>query len=569
MIVKSGAVRYRTQFSTDFLFRNRSILNDLTGYDNVRVSTPLNHNELRNPREEDKNLAKKLIAHLNEHIEHYHKAIWWNMDKARRYMLLDGIIAPNSNGRSVASVIENRLIGVVGNCLIMPVARGFHLDPTYSQNVKNPVDLLHHYAPTTPIAPSRISVPTQGVFAESVMGSCNSCEEIDDSRFWRFEESPCPDLPTPISTISTESRRAEPGDLTAKDFPTPMINLQNAPPAPDPTGLAAAFNLLSRPDLFRDITGLDQTQKNAIAAFQASMEGAKFIAEQAANLKKQEMMNKNVGRNLQTIDRANKTGQIDDNQANKLSYDALKGLVGSDNYETIEHLTDEPEIKDLIKSGREKGLNVNVDRIGESVKVTDPSIPSGIEITDAQKPLEIYKVEGEIPKVYALLKFKVCWATCAARMLSWKNKTEYSVEETVELMDKELKNLEIEPIFKALFDRDAGLSKNDCDNFEKSLGMFHPTKVEDLDVPQLKTLLTNFGPFIACVDKEPWEDTQRHMKIVYGYEGDGTINGTFLYILDPTVPPTEYLERFSVFKLKLKQDADISGEERIYFFHKS
>ena len=102
----------------------------------------------------------------------------------------------------------------------------------------------------------RISVPTRGVFAESVMGSCNSCEEKDDTRFWRFEESPCPDTPASIQPLSTESRRAEPGDLTAKDFPTPMINLQNVPAAPDPTGLAATLKLMGKPGIFKDITGL-------------------------------------------------------------------------------------------------------------------------------------------------------------------------------------------------------------------------------------------------------------------------------------------------------------------------
>ena len=42
------------------------------------------------------------------------------MDPNRRYLLLDGFVAPNAGGRSVASVVENRLIGIVGNCLVMP-----------------------------------------------------------------------------------------------------------------------------------------------------------------------------------------------------------------------------------------------------------------------------------------------------------------------------------------------------------------------------------------------------------------------------------------------------------------
>jgi hypothetical protein len=93
----------------------------------------LSRQELRRPREEDKEYANSLLKHLNDHLEHYHRAIWVSMDAQRRYMLLDGFIAPNSGGRSVASVVENRMVGIIGNCLVMPVARGFHLDPTFNQ----------------------------------------------------------------------------------------------------------------------------------------------------------------------------------------------------------------------------------------------------------------------------------------------------------------------------------------------------------------------------------------------------------------------------------------------------
>jgi hypothetical protein len=282
-VVHSGSLRYRTKYMSHFLFRNSRIMSDLRPGDPVIIPTFLDRQELRNPREEDKEVARRLLSHLNEHIEHYHKAIWWSMDPERRYMLLDGFGAPNANGRSVASVVENRLIGIVGNSLVMPVARGFHLDPTYRQDAENPVDLLHLYAPSTPIPSTRISVPTRGVFAEAVMGSCNSCEVKDEARFWRWEESPCPDQPPAIEPVSTESRRAEPPDLTPAPFPNPIIGLQNAPAAPDPTGLAAALQVLGSPNIFRDITGLTENQRNALQALQSAFGTAQFFGGQAAN----------------------------------------------------------------------------------------------------------------------------------------------------------------------------------------------------------------------------------------------------------------------------------------------
>ena len=148
-------------------------------------------------------------------------------------MLLDGIIAPGkANGRSVASVVENKLIGIAGNSLIMPVAPGNQLDPTIDEDF----GLFEQYY-NEENDPLRISLPTKGVYAESVMGKCNACEEKDESRFWRWEESPIPDSPnTQILPLDTGTRRADPGNLQAKDFPQPIVNVQNAPAAPDPTG---------------------------------------------------------------------------------------------------------------------------------------------------------------------------------------------------------------------------------------------------------------------------------------------------------------------------------------------
>jgi hypothetical protein len=349
VIVEAGNMSYRTEHMSGYLFRSNRIANDLTGSDHVLIATPLNRRELRRPRDEDREAARLLLAHLNEQLEYYHHAIWTEMSPARRYMLLDGFEAPNSGHRSVASVVENRVIGIAGNCLIMPVSRGFKLDPTYNQDEENPVDLLEHYEPNTPIEPIPIAVPTKGVFAEAVMGACNSCEHTEDDRFWRWEESPCPDEPPAIQPVSTESRRAEPPDLEAKDFPAPMINLQNAPAAPDPTGLAAALQLIGKPDLFRDITGLTETQKSALAALQAAFDSAKFFGGQAANLALQGKMAKDIDKTLKTIQKAKDQKLISADQAKSLTESALKAMVGGGTKPTQADLQ-------AIQKARELGL---------------------------------------------------------------------------------------------------------------------------------------------------------------------------------------------------------------------
>ncbi len=354
VIVESGSLRYTTAHHADALFRDNFIRNDLTGYDDVRISTPLNQQELRNPREEDKELARNLLDHLNENIERYYHAIE----------------EPNSGGRSVASVVDNELIGIVGNCLVLPVARGFHLDPTFKQNVRKPVDLLEHYEPNTPIDPTRIALPTRGVYCEAVMGACNSCEPKDETRFWRWEESPIPDSPPAILPTSTDTRRAEPPDLTAKDLPPAIVAMQNAPAAPDPTGVGAVMQLLGQSGVFKDITGLEGTQRNAAAALEAAFQTATTFGTKAADLALQAKMSKDIDKALKTINSAKDQGLISPQQASELTETAIRSMVGAGTTNPPNATTTE-EVKQLTSTAGEQ----NAGRLRMSVHV--PRLPAG------------------------------------------------------------------------------------------------------------------------------------------------------------------------------------------------
>lgn len=283
LIIRGGSIRYRTANLSSTLFRDLRINNDLDlNSDAVLIPTPMSQAELRNPRAEDVEVANALLNHLNDNLEYYHQCIWHRMDPQRRYMLLDGLIAPGrAEGRSVASVVENKLIGIVGNTLIMPVAAGFHLDP----NLREDVDLFEHYY-EDPLDPARLSLPTKGVFAEAVLGSCNSCELIEDDRYWRWDEAPIPNKPTDISAVTVPTPgRSEP-DLSGRDFPSPVVNIQNAPDLPEPQGFGGLAQLIGKGDLFRDITGLTENQKNALAALQQAFKSSEFFAGQAAELTK-------------------------------------------------------------------------------------------------------------------------------------------------------------------------------------------------------------------------------------------------------------------------------------------
>jgi hypothetical protein len=346
VIVHRATLRYTAPNMRGFLASNAWVQNDLAPGDPVVIATPLSVDEKRKPREEDKFFSRMLIEHLNAHLEYYHKAIWARMDPDRRYMLLDGFVAPQTKGKSVASVVENRVIGVAGNCLIMPVAPGYKLDPSYKYEpdldargqprqdaannvVMRPVSLLDHYKPLTAAPPYRVSVPTRGVFAEVVMGACNSCEKWDERRYWKWEDHPIPEEPTAIVPVQTQPpQRTDPGELTPTPFPTPMINIQNAPAAPEPGAtVAGTLGLLGKPGLFPNLTGLDQTQKNALQAMLSNQDSAKHYADKAAQLAVQAANVKTGPSTVASIKQSMADGTLDKPTGQKLIADAYRAQI--------------------------------------------------------------------------------------------------------------------------------------------------------------------------------------------------------------------------------------------------
>jgi hypothetical protein len=370
IILRTTYLHYQTKHLNEAIIRNGNINNDIInsmevpdGFppvpkiktDAALMYTPLNEKELREPKKEDREAAAALVSFLNEHLEMSHKAIWSSMDSSRLFGLLDGYIAPNAGGKSVASVVENKIMGIVGNNLVLKVVPGERLDPVF----RKVEDLLAYYQPTTKPDPFRVSVPTKGVYAESVMGKCNSCEEIDETRHWRFDEAPCGTQATPIEAVSTASRQSDVGNLQVKDLPSSIINMQNAPAAPDPTGLAAAFNLLGKSDVFKDMTGLAGTQANALGALQTTSKSVTDLASIAADLQKQAAMKKDIGKTLKTIQEARDNNLINDDDVRELARTALGSVAGEPTVKQSNSPSTEGA-KDVIETLRNKEASVKV-----------------------------------------------------------------------------------------------------------------------------------------------------------------------------------------------------------------
>lgn len=409
--VKNGHMEYISPNYRGYIFKDASATDNLANGEIVAINTPLSEPELLNPRVEDIKKRDMLLKHLNSHLEAYHHWIFYMMSPDRRYMLLDGLSIkvpgykiPGTNTttpdeiRSVASVVENRVIGVVGNNMIVPVASGYNLDPKFRwdtptvtlEDGSKTSSLMYHYMPDRGFkaTPFRISVPTKGVFAEAVMGACNSCEKIDDSRFWKWEEHPIPDSPTAIGTIDSGSRFQSAGDLSTKDFAQALISQKDALAAPDPTGLNTALNNIVKGDSFRDLTNLQGLNDLAKQGIISTNDAAKTYAENATKLAEQQA---NL-RNSDTISNKIKNSGLSKEDKDELMKEHLKKQIGVGNDKSNEgeqKQQSEQNIIDKALKGAGGKIKIrNSDGSGIEAETGGTSAPgSDIQGSDDSKPM--------------------------------------------------------------------------------------------------------------------------------------------------------------------------------------
>lgn len=541
VLVERGSARYRTDHLSRDLFTDFRINNDLSSIDRVDIPIHLDSYEKSNPRARDRDLAAQLLDHLNSNVEHYLQTIWMLMDGNKRYILLDSVPAPGAAGKSVASVCENRVLGIVGNCLVLPVAPGYHLDPTFKESDR--ATLFDAYRPNTPIPPVRVSVPTRGVFAEAVMGACNCCEVPDENRFWRWDEAPSPDDPPRIQDVSTASRANPEPTLTPTDFPTPLVKVQNAPDLPAPTALAAALKLIGTPNLFKDITGLDLNQKNAAAAFQSALDTAQFFGGRAADLAQQKFLNGDMDRTLKSIGDAKKSGLIDDATAQQLTQQALLRSVG-DHQTEQGRATSSPAVQRFLdRAASSSSSEVNISRPEGSVNVKSSGNPAALN-RNVTPAVPFFRQPDAL----------TCWAAAAAMMYSWHHGESA-------LIDDILKRISTR--WSDMFEAKQPIPNVQLPDLMRDLGLTGEAPASYL--PRGIDRLLQSGPLWVVADEDLTTNGMTHAEIVTGIVGDGTPDKTKVLIHDPAQEkPKEVI--FTEFQKRIEATDVVNSNLGIYHF---
>jgi hypothetical protein len=151
----------------------------------------------------------RLLGHLNANSVYYTSAIIAGGDSGRRYLSLSQI--HDASDQSLADIVENRIAGFIGNYAAFPV-NGIDDLPT-SIRAKFRLDRGDPSLDAAPGDERLVTLPTPGVFAESQLGSCSACEKVDNTRFWRWERSPCPDEAPDIDASILASRARDFSEL--------------------------------------------------------------------------------------------------------------------------------------------------------------------------------------------------------------------------------------------------------------------------------------------------------------------------------------------------------------------
>ena len=261
--------------------------------------------EEQNMRTEAQKANLKILDHINDNLHYYHKVIWWTMDRDELYMLLDGFAISTSDGRSIASVVEREPVAILGNSLVFRVAAGAFLGVNGHESYE---DAFNYYkGEGAPSMPMRISLPTDGLYAQAIMDECNACEEHEGSTDWVLndEDPALADFPSSFF----DSRRSQPQNMTPTDMPNSIINLQNAPAAPSPQGFGDILKTLGSNSAFRDMAGLEGSQKNAMEALNsaaglAGQFGDFALQIRLAELEAERDAGKNFDKKRAALDRA-------------------------------------------------------------------------------------------------------------------------------------------------------------------------------------------------------------------------------------------------------------------------
>lgn len=150
---------------------------------------------------------EETLHHVLSNTMHYSQVIWSSLSDDERIMMLEpytvgmdydlyGEFDTEKTEEDIDKipllncVNAKRVIGFYGNCMLLPFTYPQKLAEALGKTAGEIQEELYRYHTTSFRVPSTvISVPTQGMVGEAVLGATNVSEKIDITRFWNWKDS--------------------------------------------------------------------------------------------------------------------------------------------------------------------------------------------------------------------------------------------------------------------------------------------------------------------------------------------------------------------------------------------
>jgi len=568
------------------------------------------------------------MHHIASKTLHYSQAIWASLSDDERAMMLEQYTIDMDFGKMKdlgvdedvedvedvetkdADVINipllncvniKKMLGFYGNCILLPFTYPQELAKKLKKTAAEVQDSLYRYhthcfrVPTT-----TISLPTDGMIGEAVLGETNVSELIDITRFWNWKDSPIDKMELNNQYLNNTDYLA---DKTTKDIEA--LNIQGATPAVPVTvpDLIAALVNKQTPQ-FADITGLEHLKEVLNAGTSSAASGRKEVLDTTAKLA--ELSVEVLKNNKSSSNNANKPATGTGNTAtDKTTYGGTTSggittggtTTGGTTYggtttggtttggtttggvTTGGTLDGDTIIGGVTTGGTTTGgtttggTTTGGTTIGGTTAggTTSGGITSGGTTVGGgtggsadENTISVFKREEvfKYPNVRFYPQLSMtngCWAACASMLRCWKKGDNLRIDEYLLQFGGQG--------YVDLFFKNEEMPREEWKGFI-TLNQFASSQSISAGPSYYLNLLKNHGPIILITDENPSSIfLSNHARVLYGMGTSG--DNPLMLFLNPLLTRTTgvEIESYNAFIQKFEQAGDTSGllEPIVYF----
>lgn len=350
------------------------------------------------------------VHHVVSDTMRYSQVIWASLSSDERALMLEKYtinmdysgISDQNQGEEITIPLLNcinvkKMLGFYGNCMLFPFTYPQKLADKIGKTAAELQDSLYRYHTNYFRVPhTTISLPTEGMIGEAVLGETNVSEEIDLTRFWNWKDSP-------INNMSIDSSYLNGNDYlagkTTKDISA--LNLQGATSTtPVTTADLVSALVAKQTPTFDNITGLDQLKDILNTSTSGTAQGRDNVLSTSCDMAKTAMEYAYKESQLQH--------QKKDSNNNKSNGNQLDNRTSSDNgvpsgNEILSDNGNQDSDGKQIDNNTQNNDGINID-VNESSEITSDDNCNDVDYECQKIAQEVTDIDIDEEIDYDLLK---------------------------------------------------------------------------------------------------------------------------------------------------------------------